>query len=175
VLILPVLGALILVNRDKPVLVLGLALVAPVCVLGVLLYIARARVFVTPARIGKRGFGPTRWVDKEAVYRSLFVKDLRTPGSASQSVLFLFAPDGARVMRLYGDLWAERDLLALAEASGAAHGVRAMPVSTAQLARDEPTALNWLQMHPKETVWITMLLFVAVAVLVVIVAAIAAR
>lgn len=164
----PVLVALFLTsdNRLLFAVLVGIATVGSVG--GVLLYIARARVYVTDDSIGRRGFIRTVWMRKAAVHRSLLVLKLAA-GTASPIHLFLFAPDSARVMRLYGSLWGEEQLRSLAEAVGAEHSVRAYPITAAELHRLEPTALSWAETNPKALSGVVLGAFAVIAVVVAVV------
>jgi hypothetical protein len=135
---------------------------------GVLLYIARARVYVTDDSIGRRGFFRTRWMSRAAVHRSLLVLKLAA-GTASPTHLFLFAPDSARVMRLYGSLWGEAQLRSLADTLGVEQNVRAYPLAAAELHRLEPTALSWAETNPKALTALVLAVFAVIAVVVAVV------
>ena len=165
---IPVIGALFALSSEKAVFALCIAVAAAMSIGGVLLYIARARIYVTPERLGRRGFVFTKWLSRAAVHRSLLVLKLEA-GTASPTHLFLFAPDSALVMRLYGALWGEKQLRALAGALGVEQAVRAMPVTAAQLHALEPTALNWAETNPKALTGLVWGIFAAVAAVVVIV------
>ena len=166
----PVLAALFFVNEQKAWFLLLCGGAAGASVLGVLLYIARARVYLTPELIGKRGFGRTRWMSRNAVHRGLLVLKLSS-GTNSPMHLFLFAPDSALVMRLYGALWGEEQLRALVDALGIEQSVRAMPISAAELGALEPTALNWAESHPRDLNALALGIFAVVVVVVVLVIA----
>jgi hypothetical protein len=163
---MPVIAALIILNGNKAVFAVAIAVAAAGSIGGVLLYIARARIYVTPDSIGRRGFGRTQWLSRAAVQRSLLVLRLEA-GTAPPTHLFLFAPDSGLVMRLYGAMWGQKQLRALADALGVEQSVRAMPVTAVQLHALEPTALNWAETHPKEVTRYTVVGFVAIAVVIV--------
>ena len=162
----PVLCALFLFNTDKAMFAVILVVVAAGSIGGVLLYIARARVYVTPESVGRRGLGLTKWLSRAAVSRSLLVLKLEA-GTGSPTHLFLFAPDSALVMRLYGALWGEVQLRALAQALGGEQDVRATPVTASQLQALEPTALNWAETNPKALTGLVLGIFAVIAVVVI--------
>jgi hypothetical protein len=164
---IPLIVVLFLQNRDKPLFAILAAIAIVGSVGGVLLYIARARVYVTPDSIGRRGFGPTKWMRRASVHRSLLVLKL-TAGANAQSHLFLFAPDASLVMRLSGALWGEVQLRALTDALGLEQNVSAMPMSAAQLDEREPTALNWAERNPKALTGVVVAVFLVIAVIVAI-------
>lgn len=164
----PVIAALFLSNDNRLLfgVLVGAAVVLTVG--GVLLYIARARIYVTPDQIGRRGFFATKWMTRQSVSRSLLVLRLDA-GTAAPAHLFLFAPDSTLVMRLYGALWGEPQLRSLADALEVEQSVFANPLKAAELDRLEPTALNWAEKNPGPVAGLVLGAFAVVAVVVAVI------
>jgi hypothetical protein len=167
-LAIPVGVALFLPSDNRLIFAIIVGIAAIGSVGGVLIYIARARVFVTPDSLGKRGFGATRWISRSAVQRSLLVLKL-SAGTSSPTHLFLFAPDSERVLRLYGALWGEKQLRQLADILGVEQNVRAYPISAADVRALEPTALNWAENNPRALTGIVVAVFAVIAVVVAVI------
>ena len=166
---LPLLTALYLTSGDKPLMRLAIAIAALGSIGGVLLYIARARVYVTPDSLGKRGFGFTKWTPRAAVHRGLLVRSLSAGKSSPAAAhLFLFAPDSALEMRLYGAIWGLPQLQAVADALGIEPVVYSS-IDIAALRDLEPTALNWGESNPKALAAIVLGAFAVVAVVVAVI------
>lgn len=164
---IPVLGLLFVTSSDKKLLVGAMAIAFVGSLSGVLLYIAWARVYVTPDAIGKRGFGPTKWTPRAAVSRGLFVRNLKA-GTGSPTHLFLFAPDSALVMRLYGAIWGAEQLQQLGDVLGIEVAVYSS-IDAAELHKLEPTALNWAERNPKDMTIVVFGVFAVIAVIVFVV------
>lgn len=148
VILLPLIGVQFALNRDKATLWLILIIVVPLCLAGIALYFARARIFVTDTQIGKQGIIGTRWTPKADFDRGLLVRGYTAPAEQPRTELFMFAADGRKLLRLFGRFWAEEDMIALVTATGAKQGLVEGPVGPADVVKLEPKALGWVEAHP---------------------------
>lgn len=148
IFVVPIIAVQLVLNRERAVLWLTLVIVVPICIAAVALYFARARIVITDTRIGQQGIFGTRWTDKTAIDRALLVRGFTALMDRPRTDLFIFAADGRKLLRLFGRLWAEEDMIALATATGATQGLLEGPISTAGVRLVEPTALNWVEAHP---------------------------
>ena len=148
VFLIPLIAVQFALNRDKAMLWLILLIVVPLCLAGIALYFARARVFITDTQIGKQGIVGTRWTPKTDFDRGLIVRNYTAPAEQPRTELFMFAADGRKLLRLFGRFWAEEDMITLVTATGATQGLIEGPVGPADIIALEPRALNWVEAHP---------------------------
>jgi len=148
VFLVPLIAVQFAINRERSTLWLILIIVVPLCLAGIALYFARARVFITDTHIGKQGIFGTRWTPKSDFDRALLVRGYTAPAEQPRTELFMFASDGRKLLRLFGRFWAEDDMGILVGATGATPGLLEGPAGPADVMRLEPTALNWVEAHP---------------------------
>ena len=148
VILVPFIGIQFLLNRDRAVLWLILIILVPLCLAGVALYFARARVFITDTHIGKQGIIGTRWIAKSDFDRGLIVRNYTAPAEQPRTELFMFAADGRKLLRLFGRFWAEEDMGILVGSTSATPGLIEGPAGPREVLAAEPRALNWVEAHP---------------------------
>jgi hypothetical protein len=148
VFLIPLIGVQFALNRERSTLWLILLIVVPLCLAGVALYFARARIFISDTHIGKQSIIGTRWTPKADFDRALLVRGYTAPAEQPRTELFMFAADGRKLLRLFGRFWAEEDMIALVTATGATQGLIEGPAGPADVMRVEPKALNWVEAHP---------------------------
>lgn len=144
----PLIAVQFVLQRDKVVLWVILITLVPLLLAGIALYFARARVFITPTQVGKQDLVRTKWIPKADFDRSLLLRAYSPPAEQPRTELFMFAADGRKLMRLFGRFWAEQDMLAIVEESGAKLAVVDEVMRPKDVVALEPRALNWAEAHP---------------------------
>ena len=168
VFLIPLIAVQFALNRDKAMLWLILLIVVPLCLAGIALYFARARVFITDTQIGKQGIVGTRWTAKAEFDRGLIVRNYTAPAEQPRTELFMFAADGRKLLRLFGRFWAEEDMITLVTATGATQGLIEGPAGPADITKLEPRALNWVEAHPWLSAFVITIGILAVVVVAVV-------
>lgn len=130
------------------------------------LYLARARVVITPDRVGKRGLFGFRWTDRATLDRLLVARGYGAAMqiSSARTDAFLFTKKGKRVMRLTGQVWDEPRVQAFHAALALPTRVRQAPTTVKDLRREEPKALNWNEAYPWASFAATFVIVIVVLV-----------
>ena len=134
------------------------------------IYLSRARIVITPERVGNRGLFGFRWVDRARLGRLLVARgygqSMTVTGSRTDA--FLFDAYGKRVMRLTGQIWDEPRVQAFHAALALPTRVRQAPTRVKDLRREEPKALGWSEAYPALSIVVTFFVVVAMIVLLVV-------
>ncbi|RNE62218.1 hypothetical protein [Cryobacterium tepidiphilum] len=108
--------------------------------------VLHVRICVDGTTVTRRGVpGRARPVPAAAVAKAVML-DLYQPGALdTHAQLFLLGHDGAVLLRLRGQLWAQSDMEALAAAVGAPVERLPQPLSRAEVKRLDPRLLRWFE------------------------------
>lgn len=104
-------------------------------------YLWRSRIVVTPADISARGLTFHRRRDR-ALAASVLRATVVQPGAVSETIVVLDA-GGHALLSINGALYAPADLDRLVAHLGLPTGSPNGPVTTAQLAREQPGSVGW--------------------------------
>ena len=110
-------------------------------------YQRRARIFISPTRLGRRGWLGTWWVPRSDLERGLLLERLAGRDGSSTRELFLFDPAGARVVRISGGVWGNKNLDRVARALAVPLKKVERAVSLKELPAIEPRALRFFERH----------------------------
>jgi len=111
------------------------------------LYQRRARVFIDPDRFGRRGWLGTWWMSRSDLERGLLLERLTGRDGKSTRELFLFDPAGARVARISGRVWGNKNVDRIAHALAVPLTTVGRSVSLKELPALEPRALRFVERH----------------------------
>lgn len=111
------------------------------------LYQRRARVFIDPGRFGRRGWLGTWWMPRSDLERGLLLERLTGRDGKATRELFLFDPAGARVARISGGVWGNKNVDRIALALAVPLTTVGRAVSLKELPALEPRALRFVERH----------------------------
>ncbi|TWD79973.1 hypothetical protein FB561_1039 [Kribbella amoyensis] len=109
-------------------------------------YLRRSRIVVTPAEISARGLTFHHRRDR-ALAASVIRATVVHPGASAETIVVLGA-GGHALLTINGALYSPTDLDRLVFHLGLPIGGPGRPITTTQLAREQPGSVGWAGRHP---------------------------
>lgn len=111
-------------------------------------YHRRARLFITDERFGRRGWLGTWWTPRSDLSRGLFIESLTGRDDKSTRELVLFDPAGARIVRLSGRVWGNKNVARIAHTLAVPLTRIDRAVTLKEVGIIEPSALRFGERRP---------------------------